>query len=101
MLHEIATGKNRFLTKGHAYSIFSPDGRYLIFRREGREGTSGIWRIPAEGGEHQRLELGMRGVRDLRVHPDGRRVAFTASPRKGKTEVWVMENFLPPLKDSP
>jgi Tol biopolymer transport system component len=31
----------------------------------------------------------------VRVYPDGRRIAFTASQRPGKSEVWVMENFLP------
>ena len=80
---------------------WAPDSHQVLFERRGRRETTGIWRISAEGGEPQRLELAMRGLRDLRVHPDGRRVAFTASPQKRKTEVWVMENFLPPLKDSP
>jgi len=32
----------------------------------------------------------------LRLHPDGRRVAI--DDIKVNLEVWVMENFLPPLK---
>jgi len=32
----------------------------------------------------------------LRTHPDGRRLAFVAG--RHKTEVWVMENFLPALR---
>jgi hypothetical protein len=33
----------------------------------------------------------------MRVHPDGRRIAFTAD-EPTRSEVWVMENFLPALK---
>jgi hypothetical protein len=39
----------------------------------------------------------MEGLRHLRVHPDGRRVAFTVGPYV-KTEVWVLENFLPEVR---
>ena len=36
----------------------------------------------------------------LRIHPDGRQIAFTThSPQPDKTEIWVLENFLPPLKE--
>jgi hypothetical protein len=31
----------------------------------------------------------------LRVHPDGRQIVFTGQIHPGKSEVWVMENFLP------
>jgi len=33
---------------------------------------------------------------NLRVHPTGRRIAFSAI--KYRAEIWVMENFLPDLK---
>ncbi|MCK4758466.1 MAG: hypothetical protein KAT69_00380, partial [Candidatus Aminicenantes bacterium] len=51
-----------------------------------------LWRVSLEDGEPQRIELSMRGMRKLCVHPDGKRVAFSASYRE--TEVWVMENLL-------
>ena len=35
----------------------------------------------------------MEGLRELRVHPDGSQIAFTAG--WPSLEVWVMENFLP------
>jgi Tol biopolymer transport system component len=35
----------------------------------------------------------------MRVHPDGRRIAFTAD-EPTQSEVWVMENFLPPAEGS-
>jgi hypothetical protein len=40
----------------------------------------------------------MDSVRSVSFHPDGKHVAFAASAGKDKSEVWVMENFLPKLK---
>jgi Tol biopolymer transport system component/beta-lactamase regulating signal transducer with metallopeptidase domain len=65
-----------------------PDGRHLLFGRRDE-----AWWIAVAGGEPQPLGLAMKHLRDLRVHPDGRRIAFTAG--LGEMEIWVMENFLP------
>jgi hypothetical protein len=35
----------------------------------------------------------MDGLRDVSIHPDGRRIAFNAGWRR--FEQWVMEHFLP------
>ena len=35
----------------------------------------------------------LNGLRNLRFHPDGKQIAFTAGSYSA--EVWVMENFLP------
>jgi hypothetical protein len=35
----------------------------------------------------------------LAVHPDGKQLALTAQGT-GKSEVWALENFLPPLSDA-
>ncbi len=71
-------------------AAWTPDSRQLIFAR-GPE----LWRISADGGEPHRLGLAMEQLSDLRIHPDGRRIAFVAGQHKA--EVWVMENFLPKL----
>jgi hypothetical protein len=52
-----------------------------------------VWRIPMAGGELRRRGLALKGLRELRVHPDGRQIAFVAG--SDKTEVWALENFLP------
>ena len=80
---------------------WTPDGKYLIFANSLASGSSEwqkreVWRVPATGGEPQRLELSMDGLAHLRIHPDGKRVAFTGG--QDKSEVWVMENFLPELR---
>ena len=55
-----------------------------------------LWLVPVEGGRARKLDLTMDSLVDLRMHPDGRRVAFVAD--RHRNEVRVMENFLPAAK---
>jgi len=71
-----------------------PDGRYLLFTRRKDEATE-FWRIPVEGGDPESLGLIMKKIERLSIHPDGRRIAFTAPSSGRGAEVWAMENFLP------
>jgi Tol biopolymer transport system component len=76
---------------------WSPDQRYLFFvRPEGDtgDGSKAVWRVPLAGGEPENIGISMNRIRALRMHPDGRRIAFDSvvDPR---SEVWVLENFLP------
>src|SRR4030042_2659088 len=77
---------------------WSADGRYIYFSK--RQKTLGpmmdLYRLSVDGGEPQKINLAMGGIRHLRVHPDGQRIAFSsmgANPEQ--SQVWVMENFLP------
>jgi Tol biopolymer transport system component len=75
------------------------DSRAVLYARPGRledKPVMELWLVPAEGGEARKLGLAMEGLRDLRVHPDGRRIVFGAG--QPRAEVWVMENFLPAVK---
>ncbi len=75
---------------------WTPDGRYLLFVRGGDgpfTGARAVWRVPVAGGEPQKTELTARLLRDTHLHPDGRRIAFTAV--EGTDEVWALDNFLP------
>lgn len=82
---------------------WTKDGKFILYGllRRGSKNIYDIWRVPSGGGEAQKLELGMVNLMHLRVHPDGRRVVFTASERPEKAEIWVMENFLPPAPQAP
>jgi Tol biopolymer transport system component len=77
---------------------WSADGSYILFSKK-RPDPDQMWdlyRISAEGGEAQKIDLSMNEFRHLSVHPDGRHIAFSSEgygPRYA--EVWVMENFLP------
>ena len=104
MVLDIASGSVRELLRiPPPEFVFSADwtrdGQYLIFAKVHPQQPASLWRIPVKGGEPQRLELTMSGLRDLRglrVHPDGRQLAFTGGERK--LEIWVMENFLPAVQ---
>ena len=76
---------------------WTPDSRQLLFAKRTnappQQRRTELWRISAEGGAPRSLGVSMREIDRLAVHPDGRRIAFSASEYKG--EVWVMENFLP------
>jgi Tol biopolymer transport system component len=78
---------------------WTPDGRELIFANKASVLKAGqpteLWRMPVTGGKPQRLDLAIENLQNLRFHPDGQRVAFSAGAYKA--EVWVMENFLPVL----
>lgn len=74
---------------------WTPDGRYIFFTVPAatKEEPAALWRVPAAGGQPEKLALAMPGLREVRVHPDGRRIAFFA--QQTMTEVWLMENLLP------
>jgi Tol biopolymer transport system component len=77
--------------------VWSPDGSQVLFTKGGTSPQGmrfELWRVPVEGGKPQRADLAMDGLRDVRIHPDGRRITFSAG-RPESAEVWVMENFLP------
>ncbi|MFC2167049.1 tetratricopeptide repeat protein [Acidobacteriota bacterium] len=86
---------------------WTADGKYILFViRPPSDGSSPIsrqnkctlWRIPAEGGEAEKLGLAIDFIGHLSVHPDGQHIAYYnfSDP---KDEVWKMENFLPKTKD--
>ncbi|MEE9234377.1 MAG: hypothetical protein V3U28_02930 [Candidatus Acidoferrales bacterium] len=79
---------------------WTPDERYLLYQVNANQAQwpqprmLEVWRVPLEGGPPQRLAIEMEMLRDLTVHPDGKRISFTGgSP--SHAEVWVLENFLP------
>jgi Tol biopolymer transport system component len=78
---------------------WTADGKYILFPRlHSTKDTQqfALWRIPAEGGEPQELNLVMAPFQELSAHPDGQHLAFDSpgSAQKFAT-IWVMENFLP------
>jgi Tol biopolymer transport system component len=91
-LFRAAKGEN---IPGHTGLFWSPDGSQVFFTKGGAPGqdlTFGLWRVPAQGGEAQEVGLTMEFLRELRVHPDGQRIAFAAG-QPSSPEVWVMENI--------
>lgn len=86
---------HRYEAEGHVLGnvAWSRDGRSIFYPVEGEDGQHQLWRAFVAGGPPQKIDVTMGYVRNLRVHPDGRRIAFDSG--SGGAEVWVMENFLP------
>jgi Tol biopolymer transport system component len=92
-------GEPRELFRGLAqyYLLrWTRDGRYIIARAVGTA-SSEIWRVPARGGTPLKLDLSVPKMLFFAVHPDNRRFVFSVD-EGSKSELWVLENFLPPLK---
>ncbi len=71
------------------YFKWTRDGRYIIVRASGT-----FWRVPAQGGTPLKLDLSVPKMQFFTLHPDNRRFAFSIN-EESKSELWVMENFLP------
>lgn len=74
---------------------WTPDGRHLLFVRSTGDMNDDrtVWQVAVAGGPAQKTELRADRLRDLHLHPDGRRVAFTAG--EGSDEVWILDRPLP------
>ena len=92
---ELLRGDESLLHTSFGSIAWTPDGRSVLFARRASPGglKTELWSISVQGGEPRKLDLTAENMRDLSVHPDGRHIAFTAG--QGRSEVWVMENFLP------
>jgi TolB protein len=92
-------GEPRELFRGSAKAyqlMWTGDGRYIIARALGTA-SSEIWRVPAQGGTPLKLDLSVPEMASFTLHPDNSRFAFRVN-EGSRSELWVMENFLPPLK---
>ncbi len=70
----------------------TPDGRGIIVRKM-LSHSNELWLVPVGDGQPRRLDIDSNPSSPIRVHPDGRRIAYMAG--EVKREVWVLENFLP------
>jgi Tol biopolymer transport system component len=77
---------------------WAPDSGGVLFVKQPNPDDlkTELWLVPIQGGEARKFDLAALGMRELCVHPDGRRIAFTSGD--DRSEVWVMENFLPGAK---
>ncbi len=93
-------GEPRELFRGLAqyYRLrWTRDGRYIIAQALSMAfGTASgeIWRVPAQGGTPLKLDLSVPKMDSFALHPDNRRFAYSVN-EGSKSELWVMENFLP------
>jgi len=82
---------------------WTPDGRAILLKK----GTTGVdpsemWLVPISGEPPRKIDLDARRIAAgaigvTRLHPDGKQIALVAGHIT--TELWVLENFLPALKE--
>jgi Tol biopolymer transport system component len=69
-------------------AAWTPDGRTLLFFRTlSNDGGRGLWSISVSGGEPRKLAISGTNIRRpemLRVHPDGKQLAFHVTGRKSE-----------------
>jgi Tol biopolymer transport system component len=88
--------KERFILAGwlpDGQNLLAARGENRLNRQLGEPDLLTLWRIPITGGSPASTGLTMDGLRDISIHPDGRRIAFNAGWRR--FERWVMEHVLP------
>jgi Tol biopolymer transport system component len=99
-LVSLADSRSRELMRGEGSESFNfgcgwaPDSRCVLCIKGSDTGKRELWRLSVDEGSPQRV-LTMDNLWEARVHPDGRQIVFTGGDLK--TELWVMENFLPAL----
>jgi Tol biopolymer transport system component len=64
-----------------------PDSTAVLISTTGN--PAALWRTPLDGGQPQRLEVRLERRDGIRLHPDGRRIAFTTG--QTHSEVWVLD----------
>jgi Tol biopolymer transport system component len=84
-----------------------PDSRTILFvkliKAGGQEppnrGRNELWLLATETGEQRKLGdlLKGRGI-EISLHPNGRNMVFSTGVYK--SEIWVMENYLPTERES-
>jgi Tol biopolymer transport system component len=94
-------GKPKDLIHGLAqyYGLqWTNDGQYILANgfssSEQANENSKIWRIPTQGVTPLKLDLSVPNMISFTLHPDNKRFAMSISGET-KSELWVMENFLP------
>jgi len=93
----VTGGESRELCRtksGESLTSFDwrPETREIFFTKSISGKPNQLWRVNLENGEPQRIDLSMRRLRELRFHPDGKQIAFSAGYIEA--EVWVMGNLL-------
>jgi Tol biopolymer transport system component len=78
---------------------WAPDSRSILVRMVSNEGRFEIWRVSLDGSQPVKLDARLDAkIRTVRLHPDGRQIAFQIDEPPKPTEVWVTENLLPMSK---
>lgn len=66
---------------------WTPDGSRLVFALQADGDSSGLWSIPVQGGEPVQLLANCCREHEVRIHREGRRLAFAAGRDRGEVRI--------------
>jgi Tol biopolymer transport system component len=105
----VSGGEPRNVAKaGRCWAVnWAPDGKSILYfkvseakstgDKKNNESIAELWKAHIDGGKPQRILSSKEyGFSELRIHPDGKRIAF--SHDKSAAEIWAMDNLLAELK---
>lgn len=88
------------LPRGAGAVRWMPDGWQILYHttEDPDVATGGVYRVDAEGGEPERLdlEISKRQLGDLTIQPDGNRLVLSSGSGPGngyRGEVWLLSGF--------
>jgi Tol biopolymer transport system component/predicted Ser/Thr protein kinase len=95
----VAGGEPKRLTFDNVYVSglnWTPNGAYIIFS-SGRLGQTGLWKVPASGGEPEPLSVGQEGIMPS-LSRDGHRLAYTLA--SDNANIWRYETHPGPRRNT-
>ncbi len=82
-----------------AMFVWEPGSRSLLIRIGSGADKAEVWRAFVDGAAAVKLQTTVDGnIGSVRLHPDGRQIAFQVTTPSTPYEIWVTENFLPSVK---
>ena len=70
----------------------SPNGKYIYYTGMAPESGSILWRIPAQGGEPEKIWQSKDPIAGISIHPDGKQMALSVFEQE--VEIRVMKNLI-------
>jgi Tol biopolymer transport system component len=70
---------------------WTADQRFLLWVQGD---DKSLWKVPAAGGQAEKVGIPMESIKNLAVHPDGRQLVFDAATDQPTEEIRALENFL-------